>query len=170
MSIVQTLLLKKFVAFCNIKWFQKSHVSVSERSNLGFVSTFCSNSQSRNVNVSSRSRRFWSRLQLWLIVISLLNCLFCSIFILLSLESDGYVMFWTNPHPIRNCSFPGFPVVSLISLLICYLFEAAVRQAEILTAKCLIQGRNNVRVEGESSYQRWSPTVMEGGSCVQRSE
>jgi len=36
----------------------------------------------------------------------------CSIFILLSQESDGCAMFWTNPHPLRSCLFPSFPVVS----------------------------------------------------------
>jgi len=41
--------------------------------------------------------------------------LFCSIFILLSQESDGSAIFWTNPHPLRSCSFPSFPVVSLTS-------------------------------------------------------
>jgi len=49
----------------------------------------------------------------------------CSIFILLSRESDGEAMFWTNPHPLRSCPFQSFPVVSLTSYhLICCLFEA----------------------------------------------
>jgi len=38
---------------------------------------------------------------------------FCSIFILLSRESDGGAIFWTNPHLLRSCPFPSFPVVSL---------------------------------------------------------
>jgi len=41
--------------------------------------------------------------------------LFCSIFILLSRESDGGAMCWTNPHPLRSCPFSSFPVVSLTS-------------------------------------------------------
>jgi len=39
----------------------------------------------------------------------------CSIFILLSRESDGGAIIWTNPHPLRNCPFPSFPVVFLTS-------------------------------------------------------
>jgi len=37
------------------------------------------------------------------------------IFILLSRESDGGAIFWTNPHPLRSCPYPSFPVVSLTS-------------------------------------------------------
>jgi len=56
---------------------------------------------------------------------SLLFCLFCSIIIFLSRESDGGVMFWTNSHPLRSCPFPSFPVVSFTSYhWICCLFEA----------------------------------------------
>jgi len=44
------------------------------------------------------------------------TCLFiCSIFILLSRESDGGAIFWMNSHPLRSCQFPSFPVVSLTS-------------------------------------------------------
>jgi len=51
--------------------------------------------------------------------------LFCSIFILLSRESDGDAIFWMNLHLLRNCSFPSFLVVSLTSYhRICCLFEA----------------------------------------------
>jgi len=32
----------------------------------------------------------------------------CSIFILLSRESDGDAIFWTNPHLLRSCPFPSF--------------------------------------------------------------
>jgi len=35
-------------------------------------------------------------------------CLFCSIFILLSQESDGGAKFWTNPHPLRVVHFQVF--------------------------------------------------------------
>jgi len=55
----------------------------------------------------------------------MLNVFVCSIFILLSRESDGGAIYWTNPHPLRSCPFPNFPVVSLTSYhLICCLFEA----------------------------------------------
>jgi len=38
-------------------------------------------------------------------------CLFAlSILILLSRESDGGVIFWTNPHPLRSCLFSNFPL------------------------------------------------------------
>jgi len=46
------------------------------------------------------------------------ECLFVylgSIFILLSRESDGGALFWTNPHPLRSCPFSSFPVISLSS-------------------------------------------------------
>jgi len=46
----------------------------------------------------------------------------CSIFILLSQESDGGTIFWTKPHPIRSCPFPRFPDVSLTVCLFVYLF------------------------------------------------
>jgi len=53
-------------------------------------------------------------------------CLFvCFIFILLLRESDDGAILWTNPHPLRSCPFPSFPVVSLTSYhWICGLFEA----------------------------------------------
>jgi len=35
----------------------------------------------------------------------------CSIFILLSRESDGVAIFWTNPHPLRSYPFSSFSVV-----------------------------------------------------------
>jgi len=51
--------------------------------------------------------------------------LFCSIFILLSWESDGGAMCWTNLHLLRCCPFPSFSVVSLTSYhWICCLFKA----------------------------------------------
>jgi len=54
-----------------------------------------------------------------------MQCLFCSIFILLSRESDGGTIFCTNPHPLRSCPFPSFTVVSLtFYYLVCCLFEA----------------------------------------------
>jgi len=47
----------------------------------------------------------------------------CSIFILLSQESEGGAIFWMNPHLLRSCPFPSFLVVSLTSYhLICCLF------------------------------------------------
>jgi len=59
------------------------------------------------------------------IILFYINCLFCSIFNLLSRESDGGAIFWTNPKLLRSCLFPSFPVVSLTSYhLICCLFEA----------------------------------------------
>jgi len=49
----------------------------------------------------------------------------CCIFILLSYESDGGAIFWTNPHSLRSCPFSEFAVVSLFFYhLICCLFEA----------------------------------------------
>ena len=42
--------------------FKKSRASAG--SSLGLVSTFCSKSRSRGVKVSTRSRKFWPRLQL----------------------------------------------------------------------------------------------------------
>jgi len=49
----------------------------------------------------------------------------CSIFVLLSRESDGGAVFWTNPYPLRSYLFSSFPVVSLTSYhWICWLFEA----------------------------------------------
>jgi len=46
-------------------------------------------------------------------------------FILLSQESDGGAIFWTNLQPLRSCPFLSFPVVSLTSYhWICCLFEA----------------------------------------------
>jgi len=61
-------------------------------------------------------------------------CLFvCSIFILLSRESDGAgSIFWTNLHPLRSCPFPSFPVVSLTYHLICCLFKANKQSWEII--------------------------------------
>jgi len=35
------------------------------------------------------------------------NMLVCSIFILLSRESEGGAIFWTNPHRLRSCPFPS---------------------------------------------------------------
>jgi len=49
----------------------------------------------------------------------------CSIFILLSRESDGGTIFWTNLHPLKSCPFPSLPVVSLTFYhWICCWFEA----------------------------------------------
>jgi len=49
----------------------------------------------------------------------------CSLFILLSQESDGGAMFWTNLHPLRSCPFLSYLVVSLTSYhWICCLFKA----------------------------------------------
>jgi len=53
------------------------------------------------------------------------DTLFCSIFFLLSRESNGGAIFRTNPHPLRSCWFSSFPVDSMIfSQLLCYVFEA----------------------------------------------
>jgi len=49
--------------------------------------------------------------------------LICSIFILLSRETDGGAIFWTNPHLLRSYPFPNFPIVSSYHW-ICCLFEA----------------------------------------------
>jgi len=38
-----------------------------------------------------------------------------SIFILLSRESDGGAIFWTNPNPLMSCPFLSFPVVWLLA-------------------------------------------------------
>jgi len=52
MSIIQNLLLKRFVIFCKYVVSKVSClVSVSARLSLGFVSNFCSKFRSRNVNV-----------------------------------------------------------------------------------------------------------------------
>jgi len=61
------------------------------------------------------------------IQVQLLICLFvCPNFILLLQESDGGAKFRTNPHPLKSCPFPSFPVDSLTFYqLICCLFEAA---------------------------------------------
>jgi len=40
--------------------------------------------------------------------------LFAFIFILLSRESAGGAIFWGNPHPLRSCPFPSFPIAFLI--------------------------------------------------------
>ena len=53
-------------------------VSVSARSCLGLVSNFCSKSRSRGAKVSSRSRKFWPRLQLWKVHIANLMILVLS--------------------------------------------------------------------------------------------
>jgi len=51
--------------------------------------------------------------------------LICSIFILLSQESDNGAIFFMNPHLLRSCPFPSFPVISVTSYhLICCLLEA----------------------------------------------
>jgi len=58
--------LKKFEIFCkHLVSKVLCLVSLSARSSFGLVSTFCSKSRFRYVNVSSRSRRFWLILQLW---------------------------------------------------------------------------------------------------------
>ena len=67
-SKVQNLVSKIFAKYCkHLVSKVSSLVSVSKRSSLGLVSSFCSKSRSCNVNVStwSRSRRFWPSLQLW---------------------------------------------------------------------------------------------------------
>jgi len=51
------------------------------------------------------------------LIVCLFICLFCSIFILLSQESDDAAIFWTNPHPLRSCPFPSFPVILFLWLL-----------------------------------------------------
>jgi len=42
----------------------------------------------------------------------------CSIFILLSRESGGGAIFWTNPHSLRSCPFPSFPDFLPLNLLL----------------------------------------------------
>jgi len=47
------------------------------------------------------------------------KCFVCSIFLVLSRESDGgAIIFWTNPHSLRSCPFPivsnFFPVNLLL--------------------------------------------------------
>ena len=67
-SNVQNLVSKIFAKYCkHLVSKVSSLVSVSKRSSLGLVLSFCSKSRSCNVNVStwSRSRRFWPSLQLW---------------------------------------------------------------------------------------------------------
>jgi len=73
----------------------------------------------------------------------------CSIFILLSRESDGGAIFWTNPHPLTSCPFPRFPVVSFDFLPLNLLLFEPTKQ-EIIIVKRLIQGRNNLCNEGGS--------------------
>jgi len=49
-------------------------------------------------------------------LVYLFVCMFvCFIFLFLSQESDGWTVIWTNPHPLRNCPFFSFSVVSLTS-------------------------------------------------------
>jgi len=57
-------------------------------------------------------------------------CLFvCSIFILISRESDGGAIFLRNPHPLKSCPFP---IVSMTSYhWICCLFEVSKWEREI---------------------------------------
>ena len=65
---VQNLESKIFSKYCKRLVSKASClVSVSARSSLGLVSSFCSKSRYRNANVSSWSRRFWSRHQVWLL-------------------------------------------------------------------------------------------------------
>jgi len=86
-------------------------------------------------------------------------CLFvCFIFFLLSRESDGGAIFWTNPHPRRSCPFSRFPVASLTSFhFICCLFEAT--KPEIIIVKRLIRGHNNVCAEGGSWLAKTGATL-----------
>jgi len=72
--------------------------------------------------------------------------LFCSIFILLSQESEGCAIFWTNPHSLKSCGFEFFGwffdffPVNLLLVRSC--------QAEI-NVNCLIQ-MSQQRDKGES--------------------
>jgi len=71
-------------------------------------------------------------------------CLFvCTMFILLSRESDGGVIFSMNPHLLRSCLFSSFPIAFLDFLLLNLLLVRS-HKAEIIIVKRLIQGRNNV--------------------------
>jgi len=66
MSIVQNLMLKSFVIFCKYMVSKVSClVSVSARSSLGLEVLLKVSVSERQCLVSSRSRRFWPRLQLW---------------------------------------------------------------------------------------------------------
>jgi len=64
----------------------------------------------------------------------------CSIFILLSRESDGGAIFWTNPHPLGSCPFSSY----LFVFLLLNLLLVRSHQAEIIIVKRFIQGGNNV--------------------------
>jgi len=73
----------------------------------------------------------------------------CCIFILLTRESDGGAVFWTNAHPLRSivhfrvfgCFFDFLPLNLLL---------VRSHQADIIIVQRLIQGRNNVYDEAES--------------------
>ena len=63
--------------------------------------------------------------------------------ILLSQESDGSAIVWTNPRPIRSWPFSKFSGWCLTSFLVSLLLVRSHR-AEIIILKRHIQGRNNV--------------------------
>jgi len=55
------------------------------------------------------------------IYITCLIVCFIPSLLVLSRESDGSAIFWTDPHSLRSCQFPSFPLDSLnSSQLICY--------------------------------------------------
>jgi len=75
----------------------------------------------------------------------------CSIFILLSRESDGGAIFWTNPHPLRSCPYQISEFsVCVLDFLPVNLLLVRSHQAEIIIVKRFIQGRNNVYDKGGS--------------------
>jgi len=67
--------------------------------------------------------------------------LLCSIFILLSRESDCGAILWTNPHPLRSCPMSIFEFsVCFFDFLPPNLLLIRSRQAVIIIVKLLIQG------------------------------
>jgi len=91
--------------------------------------------------------------EFWFVIFSIVNKLLdctainrefvCfSIFILISRESDGGAILWTNPHPLTSCPFSSFPVISLTSYRFNLLLVRS-HQSGIIIVKRLIQGRKS---------------------------
>jgi len=80
--------------------------------------------------------------------------LFSYIFILLSRESDGGAIFWTNPHPLRSYPLRSYPFLSFsgcfFDFLPLNLLLIRSHQAAIIIVKRLNQGRDNMCDEGRS--------------------
>jgi len=68
--------------------------------------------------------------------------MFCSIFILLSRESDGCAIFWNYLHSFRRCRFPSFQVDFFLFLVNLLLVQN--HQAEIIIVMRLIHEHNKV--------------------------